>query len=305
MLTLALQGTLPTTDPGLATLPVSTTFPLGAAALVALLILTVTVLVQAHMLRRRGARADERRQIMEKEIAELKQAVGEQNRRIDEMQRNDPMTGLGNRRMLSEDLPGRLNLARRAATADWPDGFFPRSGLAIYAVGIDSVTGIIDKHGIEVGNAMLEVVVLALRQLVRSEDLLIRLDTEKLLLVANGITREGVVTLAEKLMAAVASARISAKGGGSIAATASVGFCPYPFLKNEMLRPDAWPQVVELAEKLLGVAEAKGRSRACGLNWASAYSPEIGETEALKVLLADPESRVAGLDFIDVPYKAS
>jgi diguanylate cyclase (GGDEF)-like protein len=305
MLVLALQGALPTAEPGLAAVPVTTSFPLGAAALLALLALTVTVLIQDYRLRRREAGLVEHEQRLEKELAELRQVVAGQNRRIEEMQRNDPMTGLGNRRMLAEDLPGRINLARRAAIADWPDGYFPRSGLGMFAIGIDSVTGIVQKHGMEVGNAMLEVVVLALRALVRSEDLLIRLDAEKLLLVASGINREGVATLAEKLLSAVASARISAAAGGNIAVTASVGFCPYPLLKQETLKPDAWPQLVKLAERMLTLAEARGRSRACGLNWASEYSQEIGETEALETLLANPEASVAGLDLVEIPYRAS
>ena len=54
-------------------------------------------------------------------------------------------------------------MARRTATADWPDHFTPRHGLGLFLVDIDGLGHINEAHGRRLGDAVLRGVADALR----------------------------------------------------------------------------------------------------------------------------------------------
>jgi diguanylate cyclase (GGDEF)-like protein len=296
MAQLAVAGT-----PADLTVTMSRTLGYVAAAVVLLGVLILVVRVE--WLRRRCSTLTA---LAESRAAELEEAQGvitKQRSQLAELARTDSETGLGTRRALAEDLPGRLGLARRGAIADWPDHFCPRNGLALFLIEIDHFDEVAKRNGKPVAALLLQEVASALHQMVRTGDILVRWSDHELLVLASSINHEGVPLMAEKLMRAVATAKVTTESGREIGATASMGFCPYPLIKRENITPANWSQLVELVEKYLARARSRGGSRACGLNWAPTYSPEHGEVEVLARLIANPELKLEGLELQEITFK--
>lgn len=276
---------------------------LALAAGGVVLVVVAVLLIRSALLRRRCDRLEQLEQERARELETAQKLIAEQKTQLADLARTDPLTGLATRRILAEEMPGRIGLARRAATVDWPDHFCPRNGMALFKIDLDHFQEIQSGYGAKVGDALLGAVAEALRQMVRTEDLLARWSDHELLLVASGVSHEGVAPLAEKLQRTVASASVLSESGRTIAATASIGFCPYPLIKRDNVTPENWNQLVDLVEKYLARARSRGGSRACGLNWSPTFSPEHGEVEVVTRLLANPELKIEGLELLEIPFK--
>lgn len=274
----------------LAPLPAGLTAPwLGAAAV----ILALAFLLWAVVERRRLSGAVHR-------LRELEERLADTELRLAEASRSDPLTGLGSRRRLAEDLPGRLSMTRRTATADWPDHFTPRHGLGLFLVGIDGLRHINETHGRASGDAVLRGVAGALTQLVRQEDLVVRWGDDELVVVGSGMHREGLIALATKVLQAVSEVGVHGIDGSKIPVTASLGFVPYPLIRRGSMSPEEWPLLVELAHRVVALARKHGGGHGCGLVWAGTYQEEPDEAGLLTTLLADPTARVEGLELLEL-----
>ncbi|HPS79938.1 MAG TPA: GGDEF domain-containing protein [Thermoanaerobaculaceae bacterium] len=233
-------------------------------------------------------------------LKELEDRLARAEMQLGESSRNDPLTGLGNRRRLAEDLPGKLSMARRTATADWPDHFTPRHGLGLFLVDVDGLRQINEARGREIGDAVLRNVADAVRQLVRQEDLVVRWGDDELVVVGSGMPREGLTALATKILQKVGGVRAAGVNGPSVAVRASLGFVPYPLIRRGSMSPEEWPLLVELASRVVGLAKQHGGNRACGLVWAGTYQEEQDEPGILTTLLTNPEAKVEGLDLLEL-----
>jgi hypothetical protein len=58
--------------------------------------------------------------------------------------------------------------------------------------------------------------------------------------------------------------------------------------------------LVELANRVVGLARRSGSGRGRGLVWATTYQEEQDETSVLTALLADPTARVEGLELVEL-----
>lgn len=256
--------------------------------------LALAFLVWAILERRGRSRAIRKLKEVEERLAssELQQA---------ESSRSDSLTGLGNRRRLAEDLPGRLSMARRTAVADWPDHFTPRHGLGLFVVDIDGLRHINEARGHAAGDAVLRSVADALRQLIRQEDLLVRWGDDELAIVGSGMHREGLTALAAKILQVVGDVRVAAADGPEILAKASLGFIPYPLIRRGSMSPEEWPLLVELARRMMRLAKRQGGGRGCGLVWTGTYQEEQDEAGVLAALLVNPTVNVEGLGLLELP----
>ncbi len=280
------------------TFTVPATLGYVAAGVVVLAVLLLVVRVE--VLRRRCLRLEQLAAERSAEVDEARKLVEEQKQQLSSSMRTDPLTGIGTRKALAEDLPSRIGLARRAAIADWPDHFCPRSGMALFKIGLDHFAEVGSSYGQKTSDALLAAVATALRELVRTEDLLVRSGEAELVVVASGISHEGIGPLAEKLMRAVAGARVTAESGREITVTASIGLCPYPLIKRDNIMAESWNHLLNLADKYLERARSRGGNRACGLNWHATYSPEHGEIGVLARLLATPDAKIEGLELVEI-----
>lgn len=261
-------------------------FPACLLALVAIL----AWLLAEHVRRRRLAAR----------LAASETLLHEQARSLAELVRVDPLTSLGNRARMAEDLPGRLSMARRTAVADWPDHFTPRNGVGLFMLDIDGLRKINESHGQAVGDQALRAVSVAVRRAVRQEDLLCRWGDDELLVVGSGMHREGLSAFAIKLLQAACTATAAGKQGATVPIRASLGFVPYPIIRRGSMSPEEWPLLVELLSRMVGLAKARGGGRGYGLLWAPTYQEEQDEASLLAALLLNPTARAEGIELVEI-----
>lgn len=259
------------------------------ASLLAVLLLLVWVLVEHH---RRRALADR--------LVATEARLREQGQALSDLVRVDALTSLGNRTRMAEDLPGRLSMARRTATADWPDHFTPRHGLGLFMVDIDGLARINDAHGRAVGDAAIKAVATALRQMVRQEDLMARWGDDEVVVVGSGMHQEGLKAVAVKLLQAINSTSVAGAEGTQVAVRASLGFVPYPLIRRGSMSPEEWPMLMELVSRMVRLAKQHGGRCGYGLVWAPTYQEELDEANLLAALLVNPTARGEGIELVEV-----
>ena len=131
----------------------------------------------------------------------LRRKDEEVNRVRDELQKTaitDSLTGLYNRRQLGEVFPKLLAEARRSGHGLW--------GVLI---DLDKFKPINDTHGHICGDVVLEHFAARLREHSRANDYLFRMGGEEFLVLTVAREREGVLALAEKLRATMATLRVT------------------------------------------------------------------------------------------------
>jgi diguanylate cyclase (GGDEF)-like protein len=144
----------------------------------------------------------------------------------------DPLTGLGNRRMLDERL--RYELTRHARH---------RQRLTVLVFDLDGFKAINDRFGHDAGDEVLQEVAAALAEVVRAQDTVVRLGGDEFCLLAPQTDREGAARLTARVQRALAGL-----GSGVAGVSASVGAAVFP--------DDG-----EQADRLLAVADAEALER--------------------------------------------
>jgi diguanylate cyclase (GGDEF)-like protein/PAS domain S-box-containing protein len=128
------------------------------------------------------------------DIEELKEAqarIDEQARALEERATLDPLTGLGNRRLLFDRL--ELLLGQRQ-----------RTGLAVAFLDLDGFKAINDRLGHRVGDDLLVHVAEQLRGTVRQGDVVARIGGDEFVVVGEADDRETALQLGHRLAAAIA-----------------------------------------------------------------------------------------------------
>ena len=164
-------------------------------------------------------------------------------KRLDHMTRQDPMTGLLNRRAIEDALVHEVGLARR------------RSGtrLSLLAIDVDHFKRINDDHGHPVGDAALVALAQTLRESSRTGDLVARAGGEEFWVLMPNTDAEGALGLAERIREDV-SARPLDAGGRPLRVTVSIGVAVFEE------RIETPKQLFARADKALYEAKAGGRN---------------------------------------------
>lgn len=158
----------------------------------------------------------------------------------------DPLTGLYNRRHLSERLVSELAYARRHGVS-----------ISVLLIDIDRFKAVNDTHGHAVGDHVLRLVADQLGIVVRCEDLLSRFGGEEFLVVARGIDDGGAAALGERIRQAMTHVVVPGTGTGTpLKITVSVGVAHAP--GGAAASPD---QLLRLADATLYQAKDGGRDR--------------------------------------------
>lgn len=137
--------------------------------------------------------------------------------RVAEEALTDPLTGLWNRRRLSEILPVEVDRALR---------FDHQLSLLIFDV--DDFKAINDREGHPQGDAVLKTVADVLREKTRSIDLAARFGGDELALILIETDFEGAVVLAERLRTGVRETAVPKRNGEAMRVTISVGVATLP-----------------------------------------------------------------------------
>src|SRR5581483_6891427 len=189
------------------------------------------------------------RRIHQRERGELRNAVvqaapivaNQRNLALAEQRAaSDALTGLPNRRSAEEALHRMAAHAGRSLTP-----------LAAVLLDLDHFKRINDLHGHDQGDQALAVVGQVLTAALRASDFAARYGGEEFLVLLPETSRDGALTLAEKLRAAIEQAVVPGVGGLS----ASLGVAVYP---EDAIETD---QLVRQADRALYLAKNRGRNR--------------------------------------------
>jgi len=133
----------------------------------------------------------------------------------------DPLTGVGNRRVfdaiLHRELEARTRPRGRRAVDDSP--------LALLVLDLDDFKGVNDRHGHQVGDAVLCAAAARAQEMLRSTDSLARIGGDEFAVIAPGAQGEGAQRMAEAIRAAVGLRESDARGP---VPSASVGWAVFP-----------------------------------------------------------------------------
>jgi diguanylate cyclase (GGDEF)-like protein len=134
----------------------------------------------------------------------------------------DPLTGVGNRRafdaILHRELSTREQLSRGRRDGD-------DSPLALLILDLDDFKGVNDRHGHQVGDAVLIEAAKRAHSMLRSTDTIARIGGDEFAVIAPGAHGEGARRMAEGIRLAVGGAALGSEGP---APSASIGWAVYP-----------------------------------------------------------------------------
>ncbi|MFT3819816.1 MAG: GGDEF domain-containing protein [Rubrivivax sp.] len=192
---------------------------------------------------------------------ELSKAYSE----ISELSLTDPLTGLRNRRFLSQVIDHCVAEALRSYRRETFSGEARKDPLDVifFMVDLDHFKAVNDTHGHSAGDAVLVQMRDRLRMVAREEDYLIRWGGEEFLIAMRGTPRKHAPAIAQRLLRAVSSSDFIVANGTKLQKTCSIGYCAFP-IEAERPLEGTWQQAVDLADARLYEAKRAGRNRAQG-----------------------------------------
>jgi len=162
---------------------------------------------------------------------------------------SDPLTGLGNRRMLHEHLPVAQERSRR-----------DQSMLALILFDLDNFKTVNDTFGHAKGDELLKGIAVAIKDHTRGSDLLTRIGGDEFVLLLEGLAvhdgRQQAEQVAQKILAAVSAA--GKQVCPAVPVTASVGVACWSFTDQPVTHADG---LIDLADTAMYAAKRAGRAR--------------------------------------------
>ncbi|MFV2073193.1 MAG: two-component regulator propeller domain-containing protein [Thermoanaerobaculales bacterium] len=223
--------------------------------------------------------------------------ISEQNIRLENLSRTDPVTGLKNRRVLEERLLFEMAILRRGLDAGAPAS---TRGFAVFLFDIDRFKDVNDTYGHEVGDQVLRAVGGALESTLREVDLAVRWGGDEFVVLARGHDHYGVKSLAERLQMAITRVQVPRLDEVTLALTASGGFVAHPLAGRGLLSSEEWPLLVEAADRLMYVAKARGRARTRGIISRAGESSALDQREILKAIIDNADEDLPdGVDLVE------
>lgn len=246
------------------------------------------------LLRWRLARIRAQRQKLRRAVAERTRELDEANARLERASTTDPLTGLRNRRFLGQVLP--MDVARADRLADSESAQNP--DIVFLHVDLDHFKQINDRHGHQVGDAVLVELARILRESARASDVVARWGGEEFILVGRESCRGDAANWGRRVLEAVRAHHFAA-GSLDLRLTCSIGYAAYPARSACGQRLD-WEAVLDLADAATYLAKRAGRDRCCGIELTGrALPPDFTHR-----LHRDPEAlRAAGV--IDILWVES
>jgi diguanylate cyclase (GGDEF)-like protein len=185
----------------------------------------------------------------------------------------DPLTGLHNRRFLTQYLDAEITQALRSHEEHRQHGTPLTDGadIVFFLLDIDHFKQVNDQHGHAAGDAVLVQMRQRLQQAFRQADYLVRWGGEEFLIVARATSRSQATELAERARAAVANTPFVLGDGTLLNKTCSLGFAAFP-LAPAWPTALEWSVVVDLADQALYAVKHNGRNGWLGVVEATAES---------------------------------
>ena len=210
-----------------------------------------------------------------RELSERQAALERANEDLEKASITDALTGLANRRFLTEYLEKEVALLHRRYRRAAEEPKAELLDMAFVMIDLDHFKDINDSAGHAAGDAVLRQMRELLEAASRSSDIIVRWGGDEFLLVARELSGDGLLELAERIRSRVAQHIFDIGEGRVVRTTCSVGFACYPFFK-EQLDALSWEQVISVADRALYVAKASGRNVWVGFHPGIAALPIQG-----------------------------
>ncbi len=205
---------------------------------------------------------------------ELEDIVKDRTRELEEASLTDALTGLHNRRFVTQHIDVDLALAIRNSE-EHPRAVLVADGvdLCFFLIDLDHFKQVNDRHGHDAGDAVLQQMRDRLRLVFRDSDYLVRWGGEEFLAVARQSSRAHAANLAERVRRAVCDRPFVLPDGTEMSRTCSVGFACFP-LSHRFPRALDWHGIVKIADAALYAVKEQGRNGWMGLIEVDAELPE-------------------------------
>ncbi len=227
--------------------------------------------------------------------------IQEQNRQLTELSRTDPLTGLGNRRALADVLPVEMSILEREVIRLGPgDSIGDYHGEVLMMIDLDYFKAINDRWGHDVGDQALERCGNVLLEEMRECDQAVRWGGEEFVVLARGMDRKSALVFAQRVLDRFNNCRLEGPDGTLIAIRASLGFLQIPLGTTDYQTSDQWPQLIDVADRLMYLAKERGRARSVGLVWRDGGMPDVSAQQNCENLLRDIEAIPDSMELIEL-----
>ena len=254
-----------------------------------LLALALLAAVQLHTRQLRASREALTKLVGERkaELESLTLAMREESAALHESSLTDPLTGLRNRRFLSEHIDADISLALRRHDSHLAYGApLPADAdLVFFLVDIDRFKQVNDRHGHAAGDAVISQMRSRLQAVFRDTDYLVRWGGEEFLVVARSTAREHAPELAERMRRSVAEHAFDIGKANPLRKTCSIGFACFP-LAPKLPRALDWETTIRAADTALYAVKRAGRNGWLGLLSAEGETAEDLQSATQGTLVA-------------------
>lgn len=205
---------------------------------------------------------------LEIKVAERTLGLQQANAELAKLSVMDELTGLHNRRFLSNNLTADIKLVNRKHNehrSQDTQSDLKGADLIFFLIDIDHFKRVNDIYGHTAGDAALMQVKDILKEVFRESDYCVRWGGEEFLVVVRFSEQKNAPLLAERLRVAVAQHRFKLADDIEISKTCSIGYACYPFLTHN---PEAvsWQRVIDIADHCLYAAKKSSRNAWIGLS---------------------------------------
>ncbi len=215
---------------------------------------------------------------LRREKLHLEELVAKRTQQLRDVSLTDPLTGLRNRRFISEvlhnDIAAFVGYKNYLVhSANNRAGFTGREVFGLFLLDMDHFKLVNDTYGHEAGDLVLRQFAAILTETVRQDDVVVRLGGEEFLVVLKKTEPDFVHTFAKRLLEKVSIHQFDLGDGVRIHKTCSIGYTVFPFYAEH---PDylSFEQGVMVADMAMYHAKHSGRNQAVFLCEADKMPPD-------------------------------
>ena len=254
------------------------------------------LIIAIYVLHQLGLRHYRHRQAMlEEKIAERTAALVKANEKLteqaailEEASLTDALTGLHNRRFISQNIQRDISRVHRyydgcERTHTQPDD---NEDMLFFVIDLDHFKRINDTYGHQTGDEVLVETKRRLASVFRDSDYLIRWGGEEFLAVVQSTSREEARIIADRVINAIGATPYVISQQSVLTVTCSVGFAAYP-LHQRFFDAVDWQSTIGIADAALYRAKRRGRN-----TWTGVLSVNQNVSETTLDLITQQPSRV-------------